>query len=673
MAKKITQNLRTLKRVQEIIPSQVITNIKVFEAGTSFFGPAAVYRGKTTPIPQTMGNNNFRSEGSSYCEGFQYPFSSNSLPKISTNNKDTSRGATNFRYGNTKLISKGGNHPDTTFEGRLLQPNFPCSEEGRRYASSYRPKLPEQLCGKPTLPNGKSELNQNLAQAGRLHDEAGSERRILDNSNEPSIAEVSSFHLERQSISIQSPSVWPERNASSVYQTIRTNRSIFKKTRHSSYPVFRRYANYLLLCSRDNAVYSNSDEPACLSGVHYSQGEINNNSNSNHHLSGIHHQFYHKTNKPVPRESNKNLDTLPPNFDSRDGISSVACPTSWAAGVSPPSHLESSSTFSPPASTINSGLAETQPPIQRLHPPNTGFQNGINMVADKPAASKWQPNGANTSRYHNIHGCFKKGLGCDFQQRQNERQMVFSGGPVTYKSFGIERGIISGAISTEEPSPRDSQSEYGQLNGCLVYQSQGRSTLPETHPDNTRTLELVHTAGHLSGCTPCPREIKCPSRPRIKGIPRRHRLEARPSSDQTLSVSMQDRPLCNQTDLSTQAVHQLATRPEGCPHRCSKCELACPQGIYFPSIQLAACCPKQSSSRPDRASPCCPSMASTAMVATPLKSSNSRTGASSKQEISSDKPEQPRPGPPNVPTPPSSRVSCLIQRYETEGFSKDVF
>ena len=206
------------------------------------------------------------------------------------------------------------------------------------------------------------------------------------------------------------------------------------------------------------------------------------------------------------RESNKNLDTLPPNVDSRDGISLVACATSWAAEVSPPSHLESSSTFSPPASTINSGHAETQPPIQHLHPPNTGFQNGINMVADKPAASKWQPNGANTFRYNNIHRCFKKGLGCDLEQCQNERKMVFSRGPVTYKSFGIERGIISGAISTEEPSPRDSQSEYGQLNGCVVYQSQGRNMLPGTHPDNTRTLELVHTAGHLSGCTPCPRK-----------------------------------------------------------------------------------------------------------------------------------------------------------------------
>ena len=113
--------------------------------------------------------------------------------------------------------------------------------------------------------------------------------------------------------------------------------------------------------------------------------------------------------------------------------------------------------------------------------------------------------------------------------------------------------------STEEPSPRDSQSEYGQLNGCLVYQSQGRNTLPGTHPDNTRTLELVHTAGHLSGCTPCPREIKCPSRPRIKGISRRHRLEATPSSDQTLSISMQDRPLCN---LTCQLKQYISWRPD---------------------------------------------------------------------------------------------------------------
>ena len=229
-------------------------------------------------------------------------------------------------------------------------------------------------------------------------------------------------------------------SASRVYESIKTNRSISKKTRHSSYPVFRRYGNYRFLCPRDNVVYSDSDEPSYLSRVHYSQGENNNNSNSNHHLSGVHHQFYHKS---TPREGNENLDTLPPNFYRRDGISSVACPTSRATGVSPPSHLESSPAFSPPASTINPGLTETQPPIRHLNSPNTSFQNRIKMVADEPAAVKWQPNSCTTPRYNNIHGCFKKGLGCDLQQCQNERQMVFSGGPVHIDLLELKGALLA--------------------------------------------------------------------------------------------------------------------------------------------------------------------------------------------------------------------------------------
>ena len=478
--------------------------------------------------------------------------------------------------------------------------------------------------------------------------------------------------MERQSISIQSPSIWPERSPPSVHQTIKSSRSISKKTRYSSYPVLRRYANYRLLYPRDNAVYSDSDKPPYLSGFHCTQGEINDNSNSNHHLSGIHNQFYHKANMPTPRESKTNLDTLSPNFGSTDGSSSVTCPTFRGTGVSPSSHLESTFTFSPPAGTINPGLAKAQTPIQRPYPTNTGFQNGISMVVDELAAGKWQPNSGTTPRCNNIHGCFEKGLGCDLQQCKNKWQMVFSREPATYQHSVIKRGITSSTISAEEPSPSNCQSEYGQLNNCLLYQSQGRDLLPGTHPDNTRTVELVHTPRHLSGGTPCPREVKYTSRHRIKGFSGRHRLEVRPSSDQTLSVSMQDRSLHHQTDTATQTVHQLETRSGGSPDRCSKCELVYPKRIHLPSIQLGASSSKQSSNRPDRGCSCCPSVASTTMVATPFKPAHSRTGTSPKQEVSSKEPEQPRPSSPNVSMPPSSCVSCLIQRYETEGFSKDV-
>ena len=174
MLQNIKQNLWILRQVLGLIPIQIITNIKTFEATTSFFGPAATYRGKTTPLSQAMESSNVRSGGSSYCERFQYSLSSKSLPKFSTNNTETLRGETNFRPGDTKFINKGGNHPGTTFEGGLLQPNLSSPEEGRRHARSYRLKLSEQLCGKPTLSNGKSDLSEDLAQAGGLHGKTGS-------------------------------------------------------------------------------------------------------------------------------------------------------------------------------------------------------------------------------------------------------------------------------------------------------------------------------------------------------------------------------------------------------------------------------------------------------------------------------------------------------------------
>ena len=59
-------------------------------------------------------------------------------------------------------------------------------------------------------------------------------------------------------------------------------------------------------------------------------------------------------------------------------------------------------------------------------------------------------------------------------------------------------------------------------------------------------------------------------------------------------------------------------------------------------------------------------------MATPSESADSGTQASNEHEVSLAKSSQFNTGSPNVPTPSSGRLSCLVQRYETEGFSKDV-
>ena len=246
--------------------------------------------------------------------------------------------------------------------------------------------------------------------------------------------------------------------------------------------------------------------------------------------------------------------------------------------------------------------------------------------------------------------------------------MVISGEIVAHQPTRTERGIISNPIPAKE-SPGNGQSEHGQLNSCLLHPPQGRDPLPGTYSDKTGTLELVHTQRHLSGCPPCSRKIQCPSRHRIKGFPGRDGLEARPPGNQTFLVSVLDRPLCQQTDSATQTVHKLETGPRGLPNRCSKCQLEQSKRICLPSFQFGASCSEQSSGRPDRDSSGCSGLASTALVTTRSEPADSGTQASTEHEVSLAKSST---GSPNVPTPSSGRLSCLVQRYETEGFSKDV-
>ena len=51
---------------------------------------------------------------------------------------------------------------------------------------------------------------------------------------------------------------------------------------------------------------------------------------------------------------------------------------------------------------------------------------------------------------------------------------------------------------------------------------------------------------------------------------------------------------------------------------------------------------------------------------------NSGTGSCPEQTISFAESSRSATGTPNVSTLPSERVSCLLQRYEAEGLSKDV-
>ena len=124
--------------------------------------------------------------------------------------------------------------------------------------------------------------------------------------------------------------------------------------------------------------------------------------------------------------------------------------------------------------------------------------------------------------------------------------------------------------------------------------------------------------------------------------------------------------------LTLEAIHQLDTRSRSTQPRCSECELERFGGMCLFPLQLGTSNHEQGVDRQDR--DCCdrPSLAGTNVVATPSEPVNSGTGSTPEQIIPFAESSRSTTGTPDVFTPPSRRISCLLQRYETEGRFKDV-
>ena len=127
----------------------------------------------------------------------------------------------------------------------------------------------------------------------------------------------------------------------------------------------------------------------------------------------------------------------------------------------------------------------------------------------------------------------------------------------THKCTRTERSLPSCTSSFEEPESQNSQFEHGQFDGFRLHQPQRGNPFNGAYSTDSSTVGLVYSQKYLSHRTLCARQVQCLSRPGIKGISQPNRLETRPSSDSTVSVSEQDRLVCNQTVLSTETKHQL--------------------------------------------------------------------------------------------------------------------
>ena len=133
---------------------------------------------------------------------------------------------------------------------RLLQPSVRSVEDLGVMASGHRPLPSQSLCGRVSLPNGDHSVCAPVGASGGLDGLHRSEGSVSSSANSSSFSSLSSLHVQRHCLPIQSAVLWPLQGSAGLHQG---HGSCF------SYTPF--YGDPYATVSRRLA------SPVCLSGV----------------------------------------------------------------------------------------------------------------------------------------------------------------------------------------------------------------------------------------------------------------------------------------------------------------------------------------------------------------------------------------------------------------------
>ena len=187
-----------------------------------------------------------------------------------------------------------------------------------------------------------------------------------------------------------------------------------------------------------------------------------------------------------------------------------------------------------------------------------------------------------------------------------------------------------------------------------------------------RTVGLVQSERPICHSPPPSREAQYSSRPRIQAVSGQQRLDDRSQNYKTVPEELSDGSLRLSSNIVTNKLHQLETRPRGSPLGCLHGELEETCGICFPSLQLGPHGPQKSLVGPDRDPLDSSNLASSALVASATQSSGTTTCPATKQQTSLEGSNRPFLDSPDVPTSTFGRISHLERRYQAEDVPEHV-
>ena len=163
--------------------------------------------------------------------------------------------------------------PKSTVPG-VLQPVVPCTKAQQPVASYLRSEQTKQLSENTVIQNGDPRDNSDLPPGrgvGHLH---RLQRRVLPRTNKQPVQEVHAFSHPRQSLSVQSTTLWPVHSSHGVHCHSQRGQMAGNEKGYKDPPVPRRLVGQSYLPPGLSSTNSNPSQPLSRAGLASKRGEI---------------------------------------------------------------------------------------------------------------------------------------------------------------------------------------------------------------------------------------------------------------------------------------------------------------------------------------------------------------------------------------------------------------
>lgn len=623
-------------------------------------------------MPSVLENPNIGPTDSLTCFRLQDKFFQNSFSKVSTIYPNIGSGGTPNIPGGERIITKRGHTKDPFYQRRFLQPPVSCTQKGRIYASGDRLEFSEQVHRERAFPDGKPQLSKDVAFTRRFYDKYRLKRCLPFCSRSRVFPKVSSLRLERHMLPVQSSSFRAVFSPQDFYENFKTCCCIPEEEVHSYPYIPGRLSS--LGCNNGGSCgkYSVGSYSPSFPRFYSKPPEVVTNSNTSDNLPGFQNRL--DVHDDISPDSKSQQDSGMLSPFSRFSKYHIAKPSKFNRSfrVLETSHLASSTPLSPLAVRSDKGPTFEPGVLRCFDCSFTECQSRSRLVVETHPQCKRQSCAPSSSGCDHNDRRLQERLGCSASIPRDQWQMVTTRVSPAYQLSRTKGGLFGCKSLSQRQVSRNGISASRQHDRHRLCQQQRGYTLPPTSNSGLRDVGLVPGKRHLRDSFSHPRKRERLCGQRVESIQGHERVEVGPINYSALSTELSDGSLCESSNQPTRGLHQLETRPGSHPHRRLYDQLGSSTGLCLPSLQSDIQDSREGNHRPNGTSISRPSVASPALVAGSVETSNISASVASEQSNPLNGPHQSEQSPSNVSSTSLGRVSHLYQRFQAEGIPTNV-